>query len=294
MDSSSFNTEIQLDKSNVVKSISYSYFDEQSDHHTETIMYSADPFLQNKNDDVAALEFPELTRVEQLFKEPAVGSLSTLARGEKLSEDLLNGALAPSTLKQYSYALKKWNLFCSQNDLVCLPANPREVASCVALCVTETGSVSAAETLAASIAFEHVRNFLPSPTTHPSLRLLLRSVRKNFGRERNPATPLSLSHLHLIMDHLLRTGKHGANGLLAPLTTWRTVWRVALEFYTFGRFSDVTSLQRKHLVFKAKPQPHLIVKFLGGKNDVFSEGNERVVPSNPGNPPCYVYPLIPD
>ena len=278
-----FETEIKVDENSVVESVSCSYYDEQSAHHTETVIYSANPFEKTSSDITAALDFPELTRVEQLFSKTATVSPSTLARGEELSKDLLNSALAPSTLKQYGYALKKWTLFCCQNGLSCLPANPKELASCVALCASETGSVSAADTLAAAVAFEHVRNFLPSPTLEPTFRLLMRSVRMNFGRERKPATPLSLAHLRLIMDYLLKTVGHGENGMLAPLTMWRTVWRITMEFYTLGRFSDVISLQRKHLTFKAKPKPHLLVKFLGGKNDVYSEGSERVVPSNPGN-----------
>ena len=281
MDSTVFDTEIQLDEDSIVKNITYSYYDEQSDHHTETIVYSADPFEQSESDVTAALDFPELTRVEQLCEHSEhVCPMTTLSRGEKLAEDLLSRALAPSTLKQYGYALKKWTSFCTQNGLSQLPANPRDVASCVALCASETASVSAADTLAASIAFEHVRNFLPSPTQHPSFSLLMRSVRMNFGRERTPATPLSSVHLRLLMDHLLRTVGHGENGQLAPLVVWRTVWRIVMEFYTLGRFSDVTSLRRKNLLFKAKPKPHLIVKFLGGKNDVYSEGSERIVPSN--------------
>ena len=279
MDASIFDTKIELDESNIVSSVSYSYYDEQYDHHTETIKYSSDPFEQCRVENYL-LEFPELNRVENL-PSPSEASLSTFSKGEKVCADLLSRALAPSTLKQYSYALKKWTIFCSQNNLQILPADPSHVASCVALCASETGSVSAADTLAASIAFEHVKNFLPSPTTHATFRLLMRSIRMNFGRERNPATPLSLNHLRLMMDYLLRSGKHGENGLLCSLIVW---WRITMEFYTLGRFSDISSLQRSSIVFKAKPKPHLVVKFLSGKNDIYSEGCQRIVSSNPGIP----------
>ncbi len=292
MNASTFDTRIELDESNIVSSISYSYYDEQSDHHTETIKFSSDPFEQCSIKD-SLVEFPELNRVENL-PSPSKATLSTLSVGEKICADLLNQALAPSTLKQYGYALKKWTIFCSQNNLPPLPADPYHVASCVALCASETSSVSAADTLAAAIAFEHVKNFLPSPTTHATFRLLMRSIRMNFGRERNPATPLSLTHLRLMMDHLLRSGQHGENGLLASLTVWRTVWRITLEFYTLGRFSDISSLQRSSIVFKAKPKPHLVVKFLSGKNDIYSEGCQRIVPSNPGKTlPCAPYLCTP-
>ena len=292
MDDSTFDTDIELNGDGVVTSISYSYYDEQNDHHTETVKYSADPFTTVTEDVQEIFEsFPELQKAENCVpgtrkdKEVVLGEAaveSTLVRGDRLSEDILDRVLAPSTLKQYSYAIEKWRKFCSENQLSSMPADPRQVASCVALCITETGSVSAADTLAASIAYEHVRNSFPSPTTDPRFRLLMRSIRKNFSKERNPATPLTLPHLQLMLDHLLRTDKHGLNGQLASLTLWRTVWRISMEFYTLGRFSDVSALTRSSLVFRSKPKPHIIVKFVGGKTDIYREGCERLVPSHPG------------
>ena len=290
MSDSTFDTEIKLDDGGVVTSISYCYYDEQNDRHTETVEYSEDPFVSGDAEESFA-SFPELQKAEECAPglqraEESVSSAATVGSSlicaDKLSEDILDQVLAPSTLRQYSYAIERWRKFCSENHLSSMPADPRQVASCVALCITETGSVSAADTLAASIAYEHVRNSFPSPTTHPRFRLLRRSIRKNFGKERKPATPLTLPHLKLMLDHLLRNDKHGLNGQLASLTLWRTVWRITMEFYTLGRFSDVSALTRSSLVFRSKPKPHIIVKFVGGKTDIYREGCERLVPSHPG------------
>jgi len=38
------------------------------------------------------------------------------------------------------------------------------------------------------------------------------------------------------------------------------------------------------LEFRSDPSPHLLIRFAKGKNDIFSEGSERVVPSLPETP----------
>ena len=70
---------------------------------------------------------------------------------------------------------------------------------------------------------------------------------------------------------------HGRNGLTAGLVLWRTVWRVVLEFYTLGRFSDIIKLQRSDVIFESNPSVHLVITFQGGKNDLYSEGGQRIV-----------------
>ncbi len=89
--------------------------------------------------------------------------------------------------------------------------------------------------------------------------------------------------LHRFFDHLYQPA-FGVDGQRAPLTLWRTVWRVTMQYFTLGRFSDVISLTTSSLEFRSDPSPHLLVRFVNGKNDMFSEGSERVVPSSPEAP----------
>jgi hypothetical protein len=203
----------------------------------------------------------------------------SLTIGNDLVSSLLNNAVSDGTIRQYSNSYKKWTLFCQQNGLPEFPAKPEHVASCVALVAYDTNSVSAAETLASAIAFEHRKNFLPSPTVHESFKLLMRSIRKRFSRERHAAEPITRSILDKMLN-LLFSPEHGRDGQLATLTMWRTIWRVAMEFHTLGRFSDLTKLLVEDLRFFENPQPHLRITFKNGKNDLFSEGSERIVSSN--------------
>ena len=61
-----------------------------------------------------------------------------------------------------------------------------------------------------------------------------------------------------------------------------------MEFHTLGRFSDTAKLQKKDVVYKSTPSPHLKILFKGGKNDQYSEGSERIVASNPDDKICPV------
>jgi len=174
--------------------------------------------------------------------------------------------VADSTRRQYAAAFAKWERFCSENNLSVCPAEPLHAACCVAKIASETASASVAETLAAAIAYEHRRRFLPSPTAHESFRMLMQSIRKNLCQLRQPAQPFTLKMIHHFFDHLY-SSENGRDGQLANLCTWRTIWRVVLEFYTLGRFSDISSLRCSSLRFIQQPQPHLLVHFEGGKND---------------------------
>ena len=50
-----------------------------------------------------------------------------------------------------------------------------------------------------------------------------------------------------------------------------------MEFYTLGRFSDIIKLQRSDVIFESNPSVHLVITFQGGKNDLYSEGGQRIV-----------------
>jgi hypothetical protein len=208
---------------------------------------------------------------------------STFSQGLALANHLLDSSLNPSTIQQYAGAYKRWKTFCSQNGFPEYPAAPEHVASCLSLVASETQSVSAVERLSAAISFEHRKHFLPSPTLHATCLLLMRAVRKRYGGERHAKEPLTSDLLCRVIDQLFQL-KHGRNGLQAPLVLWRTVWRISMEYHTLGRFSDIVNLKTSSITIKEGPTPYMIVRFKGGKTDIFSEGCERIVSSNPTHP----------
>jgi len=70
----------------------------------------------------------------------------------------------------------------------------------------------------------------------------------------------------------------------APLSLYRTVWRVCLAYHIFGRFSDVAALTRADFSFPVEPRPHMTVRLRGGKTDLRNRGSVRFVSANCCNP----------
>ena len=88
----------------------------------------------------------------------------------------------------------------------------------------------------------------------------------------------------------LYSPEHGHEGLWAPLSMWRTIWHANMEFSTLGRFDDIVHLRRHAVTILLEPKPHLLVHFMGGKTDIFSEGSERLVCSHtPSDHYCPVH-----
>ena len=111
----------------------------------------------------------------------------------------------------------------------------------------------------------------------------MRSIRKKYSSERTPKKPITKELLRLMMQRLFAT-ENGRLGMLAPLPMWRTIWRVAMEFFTLGRFDDLIRLRTSSLTFCSQPSEHLKVRFVGGKTDLFSEGSERIVAADLDQP----------
>ena len=311
---SSLVTTISLDQQGIVVSITCEYANVLGNCHVDTVIYRQTPFPVMERNCVEVKFFRLIAEPAALLaavdQSPTVVSLlappsadyldnayqdfpelalvdtkrvtSSLQQGETLASELLAGSISESSRRQYGYAFKKWEKFAADNKLNSLPAEPKFVIACVALAASESQSVSAADTLAASISYQHQKNMLPTPTCHPSFKLLMRSIRRKYSKPPNPATPMTVQILHKMLDHLYDEKRHGHNGLGAPLSLWRTIWRLVFEFYTLGRWSDVVALQRRHLTFVGKPVPHLLVTFPpgAGKNDVKNQGSERLVSSN--------------
>jgi hypothetical protein len=145
------------------------------------------------------------------------------------------------------------------------------IASCLALVGDLTESVSSFETLAASISYEHKKN-LPLPTSHPTVVLLLKAIRRRYGRNCNYVEPLTEEIIRQMID-LLLSAKHGCEGALAPLSLWHSVGSSVLEFNTLSRFSDAIQLRVTDLAFPSQPAPHLSISFSKSKNDRCSEGS---------------------
>jgi hypothetical protein len=180
-----------------------------------------------------------------------------------------------------------WREFCQRNELPEFGADHEQVAACLSLVMIKDKSYSKVVMLSAAIANEHRIRMLPSPTTHETISTLFRGFRNVHHQTRTAKQPITDEILSKMYAHLYQP-QHGRDGQRASVVLWRTVWRIAMEFHTLERFSDIIKLNRNDVIYRADPSPHLRILFKGGKNDQYSEGGERVVASNPDQDRCPV------
>jgi hypothetical protein len=284
---------LEIDVSHLVMSTSHSTFENDKEVVVETENFyneqTGPSSTHLPNLDHAPLEaLPSLPNqlslsegleAVQLLNLPNMQTATSLEKGLEALCELMPDAVCPSTRRQYGYAYRRWTSFCVENSLPILPANVEHVSACVALTAKETGSVSAAEMLSAAISYEHRKAFLPTPTQHPSHLFLMKAIKRKYSRERCPATPVTKELLGKMIRHLFQK-EHGVDAKRAPLTLWRTIWRVAIEFHTLSRFSDLIKLKVSSLRFVNKPEKHLLITFPKTKNNQFSENSTKIVASN--------------
>jgi hypothetical protein len=139
---------------------------------------------------VVSEPIPEIPTSMPVLPSLPDSSTDTVALGFSLMQDYLDSALNANTVKQYRSSHWHYTSFCELAQAPPYPGDPELVGSCLSLRAYESGSLSAVEKLHASIAFEHRKRFLPSPTGHPTISLLMRGIRLSLSRPCSPVRPL--------------------------------------------------------------------------------------------------------
>ena len=152
----------------------------------------------------------------------------------------------------------------------------KPLAACLSLVMVQSESYAMVEMLRAAVANEYRIRMLPSPTAHETISLMFRGFRNAHPHQRTARMPITEEILTKLCAQLYEP-RHGRDGLRASVVLWRTLWRICMEYYTLGRFSDIVKLKRQDVVYQSSRSPHLKIVFKGGKNDQYSEGGERIV-----------------
>ena len=169
--------------------------------------------------------------------------LSTRAEGLAAAREFLRDRVKPSTQNQYDRVYCLWQAYCLENDLPELGLGHEDVAACLSLVMKRTGSFHKVSMLSAAISNEYRRNLQDSPTEHRCISDLLKVFKNRCQNARQPMLPITEDMVKQMMDTVYHPS-NGRDGLKASLVLWRTVWRVLMEYYTLGRFSDIVRLQR--------------------------------------------------
>ena len=238
---------------------------------------SSDP-AANTPSSLIPKELP--SQVVSLLQLPAVEE-NPLQRGLKHAQNYYQHLVKDSSQAKYDLAYGKWQNFCEKSGIPALPADPVHVSACLSLHMFETESLSSVGMLRAAIANKHRMAGLPSPTEDPRVSNLFQAFNRMYGCPRNPVDPITYPMIKLLMNHLKSQGFEGRK---ASLVTWRTVWSIVINFFTLGRFSDLENVTRNSIIFCNIPLPHMKISFVGVKNDIYSEGGEKLVASNLADP----------
>ena len=180
-----------------------------------------------------------------------------------MNEDLvymLDNRLAPATEKQYRATFSHWEEECQKRGRLSIPADPLDVANFLATKAREQQSVASIMTIAAAIAHNYTKRFLPSPTEHKTVRLLLESVKKIFTKE---ATPKKIFTAELLDRARTRTAAAG------QLWRWRTMWSMYASFYAMLQWDESSSIQTGDIQFS---QWGMQLKIRRSKTDQAGEG----------------------
>jgi hypothetical protein len=158
-------------------------------------------------------------------------------------------------------------------------------------CNDEHESYAKVEMFRAAIANEYRIRMLPSPTTHEAISVLFRGLRNADPHQRQARLPITEDILtkNVFPTISTKSRKRWPSRVCCSL---ENDLAICLEYHTLGRFSDIVKFKRQDVVYESSPSPHLKIIFEGGKNDLYSEGSERIVAANPNSQSCPVQLMI--
>ena len=116
---------------------------------------------------------------------------------EMLLETLIkiDGAYAPSTIRAYKSNFEKFIEFCDDENVDALPSDRFNVARYIKHLANNKLKSASIRIAVASISAIHRLNELYDPTTHPDVKIELRRMHRNLGRESQQATGINIDLL---------------------------------------------------------------------------------------------------
>jgi site-specific recombinase XerD len=103
----------------------------------------------------------------------------------------IDGAYAPATIRAYKANFERFIEFCESKNVLALPANKSDVADFIRH-LSDSDLKSASIRIAvASISAIHRLNEAPDPTTHSDVKIELRRMHRNLGRESKQAAGIN-------------------------------------------------------------------------------------------------------
>jgi len=167
----------------------------------------------------------------------------------------IDGAYAPSTIRAYKSNFEKFIEFCDRENVDALPANRINVASYIKHLAEGNLKSASIRIAVASISAIHRLNELYDPSTHPDVKIELRRMHRNLGRECKQAAGIN----RLLLRKMIESTDKSLRGIRD-----RAILLTAYD--TMCRRSELVSLNMKDLIINHQDQA-LKIKLRRSKTD---------------------------
>ena len=107
----------------------------------------------------------------------------------------IDGAYAPATIRAYMANFERFIEFCESKNVLALPANKSDVADFIRYLSDNELKSASIRIAVASISAIHRLNEAPDPTTQPDVKIELRRMHRNLGRESKQAAGINIELL---------------------------------------------------------------------------------------------------
>ena len=186
----------------------------------------------------------------------------------KLKETIkrIDGAYAPATIRAYRANFERFIEFCDSKDVLAMPANKLDVADFIRH-LSDSDLKSASIRIAvASISAIHRLNEAIDPTTHPNVKIELRRMHRNLGRESKQAAGINIELLSRMVKSTDKTLR-GIRDRALLLTAYDSMCRR----------SELVSLTVNDLIIDPK-NSSVKIKLRRSKTDQDGLGRWLVIP----------------
>ena len=202
------------------------------------------------------------------FHDPELKKLASLLPSIIVSDR------APSTICTYFSSYRLWKRWASTHSLCPIPADGTALALYIVSLIQQQRSVSAVNSAIYGVNWVHKKNGFGLPSEHSVVKQVTEAARRILAKPTTRKIPLTIAQVTGMVTRLEK-------GSLADL---QVAAMIALGFYGFLRWDDLSRITPEHLVFAPT---HLAVCLEKRKNDQFREGSQVVI-SRADKAPCPV------
>lgn len=177
--------------------------------------------------------------------------------------NFLMSSRAPSTIKAYSAAWKRWTSWATSKSLTIFPVSPLYFSLYITD-ISQAGAKSAADMASAAVSWIHSLADIPSPTDSPLVKSTIQGIKRVNASPCKPKEPIG-------PDVLIKLRANHCSNSLSDL---RILFIAFVSYAGFLRFDDLSGIRRKDCKIY---QDRMIIHLHKAKNDQFRQGSDLTI-----------------